>query len=275
LKNQVFFWGAFNPLGINVLSDLGDDSSDDIAVLAEETATGKIAVQTRDGATGTLINNVYFLDETWQARQFLDLGETDDLPGPDIGVVAVNAAGDIKIPLADAATGTPIRDLRFLNANWEPLQAVVIPDYNGNGIAEVALLGSKKGTNRLIIQVRDGGTNEFLTNIFPLSAVWRPVKMALLPDRNANGAAEIAVMAVKEGSGRLLVQVRDSRTGQFLRNLTPLSARWEPKDMVVLPNLEGGVTGLSVLATRREDGRPIIQTINAANDSLISNVFLD
>jgi len=275
VNNQVYFWGAFSSVGLATLSDLGGGSSDDVAVLGVPSPSGQPTVQIRDGVSGALVKNAYFVDETWQVKQLLDLGETDYRSGTDIGVLAVNVDGDIKIPLADAATGTPIRDLKLLNDNWEPLQAIVIPDYNGNGIAEVALLGSKKGTNRLIVQVRDGRNNAFLTNILPFSAAWRPVKMALLPDRNANGAAEIAIMAVKEGSDRLLVQVRDSRTGQFLRYLTPLSAKWDPKDMAVLPNLDGGVTGLAVLATRREDGRVIIQTINAANDALVSNVFLD
>ena len=275
IRNQLYFEDGWHALGMEVLPDLSKDGAEDLAVLAENPSSGEIAVQIRDAATGAFTANVFFLNESWRALQLLTFGEVDDNPGPELGVLATNDAGQIVVMLKDAKTNTFIKNVFFLNANWEPIQAIVLDDISENGAQEIGLLAKNKNSGQLVVMVKDAATNTFLNNVFPLGSGWDPVKVLALPDENANGSQELAVLGVNEATGKLVVQVRDSLTGQFLRNLEPLGSNWDPKDLVVLPDIGGGIPGLSVLATRKSDDLPVVQTIEAISGDLITNVVLN
>jgi uncharacterized FlaG/YvyC family protein len=257
------------------IPDLASDGSEDIVVLAEGISSGEIAAQVRDSASGIFVNNVFFFNPNWTAHQLLVFGEIDTALGSEIGVLATNEVGQIAVMIKDAKTNTFIKNVFFLNANWEPIQAIILDDISENGAQEIGLLAKNKDSGQLVVMVKDAATNTFINNVFPLGAGWEPIKVVALPDENANGSQELALLGVNEATGKLVVQVRDSLTGQFLRNLEPLGSNWDPTDMVVLADIGGGVPGLSVLAIRKSDDLPVVQTIEAVSGDLVSNVFLN
>jgi len=275
IRSQAFFDKTWNPLGLAVIPDLGGDGSEELAVLAEGLATGEIAVQIRDAASGAFVKNVFFLNPNWTAEALLEFGEIDTNAGPELGVLGTSSAGQIVVMVKDAGTNTFIRNVFFLNSNWRPVKALVLEDFSGNMANEVALLAQNRQSGQLVVMTKDAATNTFLNNIFPLGSAWEPITAVVLPDENSNGSQELAVLASQKDTGVLVIQVRDPMSGQHLRDMTVLGASWDPRDMIVLPDIGGGIPGLSVLATRKTDDLPVVQTIEATSGDLVSNVFLN
>jgi hypothetical protein len=88
-----------------------------------------------------------------------------------------------------------------------------LPDINGNGIPDVAAL-LPGATNQ--VEVRDGSTDALISSIdFGADSV---VRMAVLPDLDSSGRPEIAVLQ-QQASGQVRVQLRDSLSGNVVRNL--------------------------------------------------------
>jgi len=275
VKNLLFVNVGFDPLDMVVMSDLGGDGGDDIAVLADNLYTGKITVQVRDGASGSLVSNVAFLSLAWRAHQLLSVSDLDNRPGDELGVLATDADGRIAVMVRDASTGDFIRNVRFLSTNWEPVRAVAMSDFSGNGADEIGVLARRKDNGMLIIMIRDASSNSFISNVYPLDDSHTPVTVVVLPDENSNGASELATLGVDNGTGQPVIDIRDANSGVHLRTLNVFNADWEVKDMVVLPDIGGGAPGLAVLATRKSDGLPVVQTINGETGSVISEVAIN
>ena len=256
------------------LPDLSGDGNPDLAVLGTNVSTGEIAVQIRDAVTGGFVKNAFFLNPTWTARQLLVLDNFDANPGEEVGVLATNEAGQIVVMVKDAKTNSFAKNVFFLNANWEPVQALEVYEFNGIRVPWIGLLAQNKVSGQIVFMIKDAPTNQFLVNVFPLGSGWKPLKAALLPDENGNGL-ELAVLGTNKSTGKLIVQVRDSSNGEFLRNLEILGSNWNALDMIALPDIGGGVPGLSVFATRKADGVPVIQTINAITGEGVSNMFIN
>jgi len=273
VKNQFFFTDSWTPLDIGTLADLGSDGSDDIALLARNLSTGEIGVQVRDAASGTFVRNVFFVDPGWRAQQLVVIDDLDANPGQEVGVLATNDAGQIVVMVKDAKTNSFIKNVFFLNANWRPVQALVLPDFSGNGADEIALLAQNRNSGQLVVAVKDSATNTFLGNVFPLGAGWAPYRLAMLPDENGNSAAELALLAGNLATGKLVVQVLDSGTGEVLRDFAPLGSNWTPRGMVTIPDVDGQ-PGLSILAVRKSDGLRVLQTVKAGSGELVSNMVL-
>jgi hypothetical protein len=244
-------------------------------VLAGNQLTGETAVQVRDSVTGLFLRNLFYQGAPMQPREMLFVPGTDANPVPELGVLMSEPAGRHIVMLRDAATGAFARNLFFLNSNWAAVDAIVIPDMNDNGAAEVGLLARNMTSGMLVIMLKDSGSNAFLKNVFPFGSGWLPIKVVALPDENANQAVELATLAVNGLSGKLVIQVRDALTGQFLRNLYPLGSNWEPQDIVAVEDIGGGTPGLVLLAIRRIDGVAVVQTIDATTGDLVSNIFLN
>jgi CSLREA domain-containing protein len=274
VRNQPFFTGDWVTLDAVSMPDLGGGVHDDLAVLGANRLTGEIAVQIRDSVTGAFVRNVFYLAAPMQPRQLVVVEGFDPNPGPELGVLMTEEGGRHILMIKDAGTGAFAGNLFFLNANWEAVQALVLPDFNGNSAAEIGLLARHRTSGMLVVMIKDAASNAFLKNIFPFGSGWRPVRVAALPDENNNQAVELATLGVNGLTGKPIIQVRDALTGQFLRNLRLLGTSWEVRDMVALEDIGGGVSGLSIFAERKIDGVPVVQTIDSASGSRLSNVFL-
>jgi uncharacterized repeat protein (TIGR01451 family) len=275
VKNQLFFMKGLSPMSMETLADLGNDGSDDIAVLAERDSSGEIVVQIRDGKTGAMVRNVFFLNPAWRAIQLLKMDGFDSNPGQELGVLAVDPEGRLSMMIKDAATNTFVNNVFFLNSDWSAIQAVAMPDANGNGAPEVVLLAKNKVTGKVVAMIRDAKTDEFLGNVFPLGSDWMPSRVVVIPDENSNGAAELATLGVNLNSGKLIVEINDSHSGNQIRVLEPLGSNWNPIDMIGLEDVGTGSAGLLIMATQKVGGMDVAQTVDSVSGEVVSNLVLD
>jgi hypothetical protein len=273
IRTTRFLNASWEPMGV-ISIDSDADGKEEFAVLGRNGSTGEIAVQIRAADTGAFVKNDFFFGAGWTPMQTLAIPAFGGPPGPEIGVLATHVSGQIAIMVKDASTNVFIGNVFFLNSNWQPIEAAVLPDFNGGGSPELALLAVEKNTGRLVVMIKDAATNAFLNNVFPLSSNWSPTALAVLPDFNANGAAEVVVLGASLGSGKLVAQVRDAQSGVFLENLEPLGSNWTPTDMALIDDLGGGTPGLVVGAFRTSDSIPAVQVLHAETGSEVSSTVL-
>jgi len=112
-------------------------------------------------------------------------------------------------------------------------------DINGNGTADMAVLGKRISTGRYVIRVKDTGMVPALIREIPLSGTFQPIQMVTLADMNANGSPEIAVLEVDPATGKNgQIQVKDSRTGALITNIR-IRSTVKPHMLVALPDVNG------------------------------------
>ncbi len=82
------------------------------------------------------------------------------------------------------------------------------------------------------------------------------------------------MLAINESSGKPVVQLLDSDTGTFVRNINPPGSNWRVTQMVNAGDADGdGGDDLSVMGVRKSDNLEVIQTLRASNGRLVSNAF--
>ena len=144
------------------------------------------------------------------------------------------AAGTVTAQIKQATTGTLIQTFVF-DQGYAPLDLAVIPDQSANGAPELALLGRHAANGSVQVEVRDTRSGARLTAV-AFNPAFAPQRLAVLPDRNGNGAAELAVLS-RDAGGQLKTELRDAVTGALVRNL------WfdhlAPLDLAVLPDRNG------------------------------------
>ncbi len=123
--------------------------------------------------------NAYLTGQTWSGdvpmhnalqpvfgggttHQVAVLPDLDGNGVTELAVLSRDAAGQTKTELRDAATGTLIRNLWF--DHLDPLDLAVLPDLNGNGSPEVAVLGVPT-TGGAQVLIKDSATKAVVSRL--------------------------------------------------------------------------------------------------------------
>jgi hypothetical protein len=133
-----------------------------------------------------------------------------------------------------------------------PVAVAGVPDQNGNGSPEVAMLGLGRTDARVQVLIRDAATGALIRRL-NFNALFDPVDIAVLPDLNGNGSAEIAVLGTRPDTGQNRIEIRDSATRALVSSFN-IPANIRPLGMDVLPATGGGTPALAILGTRSDNG---------------------
>ena len=161
------------PLGIGwsieevqVVPDQSGNGVDELAVRMSRDSDGLEIIQMRDAATNALVGNVYPIGAgaggwTTQGFEYLD----------NNGQAALailsrrDSDGQVLVQERNLATGGVIRNLFFLGPPWIASGGMkVLPDFNGNGVSEIAVSVSNTNNNSRLVQVRDGAAGNVIRN---------------------------------------------------------------------------------------------------------------
>lgn len=209
LVKQFNYSGNITPKALLVLPDLNGKGGPDIGVLGEhEKSERSDRVEVRDLFTGSRVRNLYYGKLTVkQARVVSDLNHNGT---PEVAVLRHSDNG-INVLVKDALTGALVRHIGY-DPNYVPGELLVVPDVNGNGASELAVFGNNPGNKTQKAQVRDGRTKKRIRNVYFDKSI-DPEDLAVMPDINGNGAAEIALLGRAEHTGHKRVIIKDSKTG--------------------------------------------------------------
>jgi hypothetical protein len=110
--SSVYFFNTFwRSMDIGGLGDVNGNSAADMVVFARHKTKGTIQGDVRDAATGALITNVKFLGPLWKPHAFAVFPDITGNGIQELGVVAENDNGDIKVQLRDASTGVTVKTM--------------------------------------------------------------------------------------------------------------------------------------------------------------------
>ena len=139
--------------------------------------------------------------------------------------------GSSHVHVRDGNTGELISDIVYGD---EPIKAMaVIDDISGNGMPEIAVLGTRLDNN-VRVQVNDSETGTTVNSIFYGSA-YTAVDMTVLPDTDANGADELLVVGTSD-SGGIRVQARDALS-DAPTSTTYYGTKVPPQGVVTIPDV--------------------------------------
>ncbi len=261
-----------------------DDTSGDM-VPDFATFVGEPGQQPRarvmSGADGSVLGTLNFLNPAWNGVAIDTVEDANgDGTGNDPGVAMLlidPATNRLLVQVRDAASGANINKINFLSADWEPVDVVVFNDVNGDGNpsdAAVGVLAVNRVTGKILVQVRDLDSGAKIATRSFLNANWRPIGAASA-DR-AGLPPALGILAVEDGTAKILVQTRQLTDGALIDNAKYLSGDWEAKDIarVVDGNSDGTANDPAwlVLASNRNTGSHLVQARDIASGARQANI---
>ncbi len=95
----------------------------------------------------------------------------------------------------------------------------VLPDMNGNGYPELAVLMIAGSTSKPVVVIKDSHSKTLIKRIPFFNANWTPKDFTYLDDINGNGYFEISVLAIHNENGNVRNQIKDSETKTKIHNI--------------------------------------------------------
>jgi hypothetical protein len=172
-------------------------------------------------------------------------------------------AGSVVAEIRDGLSGALLKNFTFLGSAYTPVAAAALPDTDGNGISELAVLATRNSDGRVLAEICNvsGAT---LPRYIWFPAGFSAVAMRVVNDADKNGVAELAVLLSRNSDGRGLVQVTNAfgtPNTQFLW----ATAGFTVSGLQVVGDSDGnGVPEVAMLSRRTSDGLIVVQIRNAS-----------
>lgn len=146
------------------IDDLNGNGSDEIAVLRVH-PSGNVNVQIRDGRTRAWLNFIGFA-VAYPPEHLVAISDINGNGASEL-VVFGRHIGDNhqKAVIKDSRTGQKLGQLMF-DMSFVGQDFVDCGDINGNGAADLALLGQRRSDSALKVTVRDSLTAEYLADVW-------------------------------------------------------------------------------------------------------------
>ena len=274
--------GSSDPNG-NIVSYDWEEDEQSIATGVNPTVTLSrgvheitLIVTDNDGETGDdTVTVTVGLFVVGDLREVPNIGGSSANEAAILKVDQVSGTADesIKVQINDASTGGLINEVSYLNPDFGANGITVYPGVSPSGGPGIGVWGSRRSDGLSIIQIKDPTNGALIRNVFPLSAAWGVLEVEAIPNIGTGGGYGVAALAMNNQSGLMIVQLRDAATNTLLRNVFPLGFGWFPISMEIIPDIGGGVPGIAVLSQRVSDQLTIVQVRNAADGTLVRNVF--
>ncbi len=154
---------GFTPHQARELDDRNGDGSAEVAVL-RSAADGKVDLVVQDPVSGRLLTTIGFGRDV-QPIALLSVPDINGNGAPEVGVLLRNpTSGAQWLDLKDSSTKALLTRL-WLPMTFEMKGAEVLPDLNGNGASEIAVLGQRARENKRNVYIRDTATGELLQKV--------------------------------------------------------------------------------------------------------------
>jgi hypothetical protein len=245
-----------------VIADTDGEGVQELAVLAARSSDVRpiVAIQNLDGS-GSARSISFAPGYTAVALALV----TDDAYHDGNAELAVLSARNSDrrgvIEIRNALDGLNVNTF-WVPADLTPHDVEMVPDADNNGVPEVALLATRVSDGSPLVRVWNAdGSGTPYTRVFRVGQ--RAIDLAVIPDKDADGVSEIAVLSSRDSDGRFLVEVKNAwgptnhfqywlapgLTGVALEALTPADGSAVPE--------------IAVLARRESDDRILVTVRNA------------
>jgi hypothetical protein len=197
-----------------------------------------------------------------------------DITNDGVAEIALLRHGSVSVELRDGGTGALLDAGEYIGDPFASVDLVVIPDVSGNGLAEIGALGHS-AAGMIKLRVADANTGTQISKFNFYTSGRNPVAITAIADVSGNALADVALLVERQSDNRIFVRVFDVQTGQQSGgDIEFLDAGFRARDMVILPDLDSnGVEEIGVYATRRSDGRPVVEIREADGTGSFQRVF--
>lgn len=265
----IAFTSGLIPQSMAIAPDMNGNGKQELAVLATKNLSRLVEV--RDGGTGALISSVTF-DAIGKPNNVVILPDMNGNGMLELAVLFDKAgltAPTDTIQIRDAATGTLVINVPVTYTaanNAQSTAMAVVPDLNGDGNPELAVLGAPSS-----VTIYDAKTGvQVSTMTLDHHAIAR--QFVVMPDTNANGSPDIAVLVRNQQTGALSIETHDAATGTPLHTIAA-DRMFRPDDLAVVSDMNGngvaelahsGVNATGVIRSTQRDAvtGAIVTTVN-------------
>jgi hypothetical protein len=252
-----------NVIAAAVLNDADGDGKVEIAVLGERQSDGRVFVEINNVLTASNAQLVWFAPNHYAVDLAVIAEDADNNGVPELAVLSQrNSDGRMLVEVKNAFGPTNPNSVWFMPGNT-PIDLEVVPDKDGNGVPEIAVLSSRDSDGRIVAEIKNASG---LTNP---SAVWfmpgnTAIDLAVVGDKDMNGIPEVAVLSSRDSDGRNVVEVKNA-SGATLPSAVWFAAGHTADQVGALNDADSnGVPEVAVLSTRDSDGRILVEVKNAA-----------
>jgi hypothetical protein len=263
LGNIAFFDGTVRAVGAVVMPDTDGNGVAEIAVLGRRKSDLRTVVEIRNLSGPQAARQVWFEPD----RRPVDLAViVDDADGNGVPELAVlsrrNSDGRGVVELKNAS-GAANTGTVWLSTGLTPIDLEVVPDADGNGVPEVAVLSSRSSDGRAAVEVKNASGTP-AGGIVWCSSGNAARDLAVSADSDANSVPELAVLLERRTDRRGLVEVRNASGASNARVLWLAAGN---VGMAVQPvgDADGNtVADVAILAIRDSDARALVEVKNTA-----------
>jgi hypothetical protein len=157
----------------------------------------------------------------------------------EIAMLQKQPSCQVLVQARDSITGLVTSNLWY-GSQYQPVSMTVVPDYNGNGFPEVAVLGSEASTDAVRVQIKDSDTTTTLDNIF-LGTQSIASDLVSVADTNGNSIPEIGILGVLKANDQVRMQVWDPvppliAPAEFQANIW-FGNVYQPQSVTTMPDI--------------------------------------
>ena len=147
--------------------------------------------------------------------QSIGLPDINSNRSSEIATLELN--NGIRVLIVDGNTKKIIRAIKITSESYAPIGLSEVPDVNGNGSPEIAVLYRNEATQNIMVTIMDAANQALIKNM-NFGKVWAK-SISSLQDTDSNGSPEISVMSLIPLSGRNKVDIKDALTGSTVRSI--------------------------------------------------------
>ena len=199
---------GLTPIDVDVLDDADGNGVAEVAILSTRNSDGRIVAEVKNAAGATMPHAVWFAP----GHSPVDLVVVNDKDAngiPELALLSSRDSDGRVLVETKNASGNTLPSTVWFAPGHTALSLMPINDADGNGIPEIAVLSTRNSDGRILVEVKNvaGASNPHPIWYSPGFAA---NGMAVLNDVDNSGAEEIAVLLIRNGDGRILVQGRNA-----------------------------------------------------------------
>ena len=202
--------------------------------------------------------------------QIISLGDINKDGAPEIAVITYNPTlKKSTATVKNAQTGGLVKQITF-DGQFVPTKANVLPDLNGNGAPEIAVLGVRSSDQAVQVEVRDSLSGVKLSAM-PFDPAFKPLDLGVVRDISGKGTAGLAVL--QQNATQLRVQLKNALTGAQIRNIS-FNAHYKGIDLLVISDLNANQSReIAVLADNKTtSAADIVEIRDSKTGALIRTI---
>lgn len=178
---------------------------------------------------------------------------------------------------ANAKDGINSYVCEWSNHNYVDIASV--PDFNGNGAKEIAVMYVDYITQKHVVKIRDSKTSAVLSTLTFKSGLRAPLGLVVIDDINGNRVPEIGALYSQIGAlysefGQPSINIKDAKNDKvYLKSLSFLNSSFAPKEVMVSPDTNGNrASEITVLGIGKADNMPRAETRDSKSGAVLSSM---